>query len=50
MTPLKKAPGCTSLLIERQKKVVVQNGTAGDTHVAGGAHQGLVINKREGGE
>jgi hypothetical protein len=49
MTPLKKAPGCTSLLVERQKKVVVENGAKGDTHVAGGAHQGLVINKREGG-
>jgi hypothetical protein len=49
MTPLKKAPGCTSLLVERQKKVVLENGAKGDTHVAGGAHQGLVINKREGG-
>ncbi|CAB3373765.1 Hypothetical predicted protein [Cloeon dipterum] len=49
MTPLKKAPGCTSLLVERQKRVIVENGAAGDTHVAGGAHHGLVINKREGG-
>jgi hypothetical protein len=50
MTPLKKAPGCTSLLVERQKKVqVAENGGKGDAHVAGGAHQGLVINKREGG-
>ncbi|XP_059487711.1 uncharacterized protein LOC132203739 [Neocloeon triangulifer] len=49
MTPLKKAPGCTSLLVERQKRVIVENGAGGDTHVAGGAHQGLVIKKREGG-
>lgn len=47
MTPRKRSPGCTCLLIERKRVALV--GAAGeDAHVAGGAHQGLVINKQTG--
>ena len=43
MTPGKKTPNSTTILVER-RPMAVEN-QAEDIHVAGGAHKGIIINK-----
>lgn len=43
MTPKCKTASSTTLIIERKSKVTLSND--GLTHVAGGDHKGIVINK-----
>ena len=45
MSPLKKEKDYTLLRMERIKANDIES-TAGDKHIAGGSHSGLVINKQ----
>jgi hypothetical protein len=44
MTPKGKTANSTTLWIER--KVLQQSESGGNVHVAGGAHQGIIVNKQ----
>lgn len=45
MTPKGKTANSTTLMIERRKIKDENEIKKGDTHVAGGVHQGIIINK-----
>lgn len=45
MTPGKKTPNSTTIMVERRPAAGIRKEGAENLHVAGGAHKGIIINK-----